>query len=85
MKNIILYREYKMLNFDKKSICIPAYIIVAICALMCSLQFLQEPGHTMWIHLGIKNPIGVKLINIILLIAAVTTLVCSAQWLTRSN
>jgi|688.fasta_scaffold1445902_2 uncharacterized protein (DUF983 family) len=70
---------------SRKPICITAYIIVALCALMCSLQFFSEPGHRMWIHLGVKNPMGVTLINTVLLLAAITTLVCSAQWLSKKD
>ncbi len=71
--------------FNRKSICIIAYIIVAMCTLLCSIQFLQQPGHTMWIHLGVTKPMGVKLINMVLLFAAITTLACAVQWLSKKD
>ena len=71
--------------FNRKPICIIAYVIVALCALLCSIQFLKQPGHTMWVHLGTTNAVGVKLINIVLLFAAIITLTCAAQWFSKRD
>ena len=71
--------------FNRKTICITAYIIVALCTLLCSIQFLQQTGHTMWIHLGVTNRMGVKLINMVLLFSAIITLACAIQWFSKKD
>lgn len=67
----------------RKMICIPAYIICALCALLCGVECFQNPNHKMWFHLGITNPTIRQVINVILIISGLITLSCAIGWMTR--
>ncbi len=69
----------------RKWICIPAYIIVALCALLCSYCRLELPGYKTinmdLLHFKSENKTVKKIVNIILLIASLITLTCAITWM----
>lgn len=69
----------------RKWICIPAYIIVALCALLCSYSSLELPGHKTFnmdlLHFKSQNETVKKISNIVLLIASIVTLGCALSWM----
>ena len=71
----------------RKWICIPAYIIVAVCALLCAYSGLDLPGkdkiNMNLMYLNSDNKTVKTVVNIILLIAALTTLGCALSWCCR--
>jgi len=71
----------------RKWICIPAYIITALCALFCAYGNLGLPFHNNinmnLLYLHSKNTTMKNIINIILLIAALITLNCAMGWMLR--
>jgi hypothetical protein len=71
----------------RKWICIPAYIIVALCALLCSYSSLELPGHKTinmdLLHFKSENKTVKTVVNVILLIAALVTLGCALSWCCR--
>jgi len=67
----------------RKMICIPAYLICALCSLICGIQCFSEPNHKMWFHLGLENKTARQVINVILIIAGLITLSCAVGWMTR--
>ena len=71
----------------RKWICIPAYIIVALCALYCAYADLGLPYNNVinrdLLYFHSKNPIVKNTVNIILLIAALVTLNCAIGWMLR--
>lgn len=67
----------------RKMICIPAYIICALCALLCGIQCFQDPSHKMWFHFGADNRMVRQTINVILIASGLVTLSCAIGWMTR--
>jgi hypothetical protein len=71
----------------RKWICIPAYIIVALCALYCSYSYLELPGHKVinmdLLYFRSDNKTVKTTVNIILLIASLVTLGCAIGWMVR--
>jgi hypothetical protein len=67
----------------RKLICIPAYIIVGLCAMICALgALLNNPNISM--HALYKNSELMKnIVNIILLGAGIITLSCAVGWLVK--
>jgi len=74
---------FKLDDKTRKMICIPAYLICALCALLCGIQCFQKPEHTMWFHFGIENKTARQTINIVLILAGLVTLSCAVGWMTR--
>ena len=76
-----------MKDSTRKWICIPAYIIVALCALLCAYCRLELPGHKTinmdLLHFKSENKTVKTVVNIILLIAALVTLSCAVGWMVR--
>ena len=68
-----------------KTTCLLAMFLTAFCTLLCSIQYLQEPNHVMWIHLGITNPDLRKVINVLLLLSALIVLKCAFTWMQKKN
>ena len=64
----------------KKCVCLTAMFIVALCALLCSIQMLQNPNHVMWIHFGVRNTTGRQVINVVLLVSALVVFNCGYNW-----
>lgn len=71
----------------RKWICIPAYIIVAVCALLCAYNKLELPGYKTinmdLLYLKSDNKVVRKTIDVVLLIAAIVTLTCAIGWMIR--
>jgi hypothetical protein len=68
----------------RKCICIPAYILVAICALLASLQEFGIEGAHKWMYFGMsENKTAKTVLNAIYFIAAVITLICAIGWIIR--
>ncbi len=71
----------------RRWICIPAYIIVALCALLCSYNMLELPGYKTinmdLLHFKSENKTVKTVVNVILLIAAIITLSCAISWMIR--
>jgi hypothetical protein len=69
----------------RKSICIPAYIIVAICALICSINALSSNDKiSMKIVFGDDDKSWRKTItSSILLLASLVTLACAITWMMK--
>lgn len=63
-----------------KCVCLAAMFITALCALLCSIQMLQDPTHVMWIHLGVRDRRGRQAINIVLLVSAIVVMNCGYNW-----
>ncbi len=76
-----------MKDQTRKWICIPAYIIVAFCALFCSYGDIGLPGSKMinkdLLYFHSTNSTVKTVINIILLIGALVTLSCAIGWMVR--
>lgn len=69
----------------RRYICIPAYIIVALCALICSIQhFTKSDKITMkLIHFNSDNETVKTISYSVLLIASIVTLGCAIGWMIR--
>jgi hypothetical protein len=68
----------------RKIVCIPAYIIVAICALICSINALSSnPKITMKLFFGDKEETSLRktIVASILLLASLITLACAVSWM----
>jgi hypothetical protein len=63
-----------------KCVCLIAMFITALCVLLCSIQYLMNPTHVMWIHLGVKDQTGRQVINIILFLSALIVMNCGYRW-----
>lgn len=69
----------------RKAICIPAYIIVAICALICSINALSSNDKiSMKLLFGDKDKSWRKtIVASILLLASLITLACAISWMMK--
>jgi hypothetical protein len=67
----------------RKIVCIPAYIIVAICGLICSINALSSnPKITMKLFFGEKETsLRKTIVASILLLASLITLACAVSWM----
>ena len=77
-----------MKDQTRKWICIPAYIIVALCALLCSYGDLGLPGSKTIVNRNLlyfysTNSTVRTIINIVLLLSALVTLSCAIGWMIR--
>ncbi len=68
-----------------KCVCLTAMFVTALCALLCSIQMLQNPNHVMWIHLGVRNDTGRQIINVILLFSALVVFNCGYNWWSKKD
>ncbi len=68
----------------RKCVCIPAYILVALCALLYTIETFGVSGAHDWMYFGIQNKTGRTIINSVYFIAAVITLICAIGWMIRS-
>jgi len=68
-----------------KPLCLAAMFITALCALLCSIQMLQNPNHAMWIHFGVENKMARQAINVILLVSALVVMKCGYNWYTKKQ
>jgi len=72
----------------KKMLCIPAYILVSICALFHALKELDfiSKDHANWMYFGLEDkPTAKKVINYIYLIAALFTLSCAVSLMMKKS
>ena len=71
----------------RKWICIPAYIVVALCALYCAYADLGLPYNDYinrdLLYFYSTNSIVKNVVNVILLIASLVTLNCAIGWMIR--
>jgi hypothetical protein len=67
----------------RKIVCIPAYIIVAICALICSINALSSSDKVnMNLLFGEEKTSWRKtIVASILLLASLVTLACAVTWM----
>jgi hypothetical protein len=67
----------------RKIVCIPAYIIVAICALICSINALSSSDKiSMKLFFGDDNTsLRKTIVASILLLASLITLACAVSWM----
>ncbi len=71
----------------RKWICIPSYIVVALCALYCSYAGLGLPYdnyiNKSLLYFYSDNQIVKNVVNVILLAASLVTLNCAIGWMLR--
>ncbi len=68
----------------RKCVCIPAYILVAICALLASLEHLGVNDVHKWMYFGLsESKTGKTILSVVYFIAAIITLICAIGWMIR--